>query len=606
MSTTRVWVPPFPVSGPLLPIGGGYSDTYAGFALAVAACARNGRVKVAVLPTAYSTSAVAITDVERVRNLEDAEVRRVEIECACKLAAQPGSDCCVTIAPVFTRADSADPAKIAPLLKELSAVFVLGGDQTVAMAALANTPAEDALVAAHRAGAVIAGTSAGSGMLAADMLAGYQPGFGAADSLAAGAVDVWNAGGHRGLCFGVHGALLDQHFFQRGRLGRLLNAIVTPGAPSLGIGIDAYTGVKIEHGEVGGVFGLYEVAILDAASYGAAASARCAEPEGGGQAPVLSLRNVLVHLLAAGDTSYDLAERRSSLAPVPPVVRRSFAGLSLPQGAGVLLLSGGLGDAGSDHPVLQRFDELAGGQDGCVLVCADGFGSAGEARGAAERLAGKLEARSRVIVACESDLAPADLAGVTAIALVGRDQSQLHVPAWQPWLAGAWRRGMPVLADDAMAAALGEVYSAHGPAPVRGEGAELATQRSFLAGETTLARGAGLLDAAFEPQLLAGNRWGRLFSLAYGRPDLVALGLNRGSAVEIGPDGAWALGQNVTVALDLRAATLTEGASRGMVVANGLLDVFAPGERVLAREARLQWSVPAGAGRAVLAGAARA
>jgi hypothetical protein len=58
-----------------------------------------------------------------------------------------------------------------------------------------------------------------------------------------------------------------------------------------------------------------------------------------------------------------------------------------------------------------------------------------------------------------SDLKPGApaLAGVSAIALIGRDQSRIDLDPLREWLADAWRAGMPVLADNAMAAAVGLV-----------------------------------------------------------------------------------------------------------------------------------------------------
>ncbi len=586
MPNTPALAAPPRVGGPLLPIGGGYSDVYPGFIQAALANAANGRVDIVVLPTAYSTSAEKITEAERATNLKDAEERRFQIEEACKRAAPKGVACRAVLAPIFTRADAADATKIAPLKAQPAAVFMLGGDQTVAMRALANTPAEAALTVAHEAGAIVAGTSAGGGMLAAEMLGGYNENYAAGNSLDFGAADVWNTGDRRGLEFGIADALLDQHFFQRGRLGRLLNAIALPGAPALGIGIDAYTGAIIDGDQLGGVFGLYEVAVLDAATYHASQGVRYTQLDDAQRPPVLNLRNVLVHLLAAGDVSYDLKARRSSLAPVPQIIRRTFDGLELPRGAGVLLLSGDLSVAGSGAAVIRRFDELAGGKAGRVLIYADGYASERSARSAGEKFAARLGAPATVITRADIEAGAPTLERVTAIALLGRDQSKIDVKALKPWLTATWRAGMPVLADNAMAAVIGPVYSAHGPTPKEGEEAEYATQRSFRAGETKLEAGLGLLDATFEPQLLADNRWGRYFSLACGRPDEVAVGLNCGSALEVGPDGAWALGDNVLFALDLRFATLSEGERRGFIVANGLLDVFAPGELVKAQAAK--------------------
>jgi cyanophycinase len=584
-------------------MGGGYSDIYAGFAAATLACARGDQVNIVVLPTAYASHAEQITDAERAANLKDAEWRRGQIEAACRRAAPAGVRCTAVVAPIFTRADAADAARLAPLLGPVSAVFMLGGDQTVAMAALAGTPAEAALEAIHRAGGVIGGTSAGGGMLAAEMLGGYQPNFTGHNSLDVGAVDIWNRATRRGLSFGVPGAILDQHFFQRGRFGRLLNAITAPGAPTLGIGIDAYTGALVDAGPRGrlrDVFGLYGVAVLDAGTYHAAATVQYTPLEERGRAPVLSVRNVLVHLLAPGPVSFDLGARCTSLGAPEPHVARAFTGLQLPPDAGVLLLGGDLSAATGNDPVLARFRSLAERSAGCVLIYADGYDSDGQARRAAEvfgrvlglpaevRTADDLAACSPEAFAATS-LRAADYSGVV---LLGRDQSQVDVPALRTWLPRLWHAGLPVLADNALAAVTGAYYSAHGPTPAYGAAAERATQRAWCAGETVIEAGLGLVPVTVEPQVLADNRWGRYFSLAHTHPELVALGLNRGAAVEIGADGAWSLGENVTFALDLRRARLAHGENRGFVVANGLLDVFAPGDEVRPEVATVNLTPP--------------
>ena len=58
-----------------------------------------------------------------------------------------------------------------------------------------------------------------------------------------------------------------------------------------------------------------------------------------GRPPVLSLRNVLVHLLAPGGSGYDLATRSHSLAAPAARLERSFAALRTPAGAGRLSYS---------------------------------------------------------------------------------------------------------------------------------------------------------------------------------------------------------------------------------------------------------------------------
>src|SRR5512139_3200570 len=73
--------------GHLIPIGGGYSDVYAGFAQAAVANARNNQVQILVLPFASASDPVSISEEERAAHLKTAEERRFQIEEACKRVA---------------------------------------------------------------------------------------------------------------------------------------------------------------------------------------------------------------------------------------------------------------------------------------------------------------------------------------------------------------------------------------------------------------------------------------------------------------------------------------------------------------------------------------
>ncbi len=53
-----------------------------------------------------------------------------------------------------------------------------------------------------------------------------------------------------------------------------------------------------------------------------------------------------------------------------------------------------------------------------------------------------------------------------------------------------------------------------------------------------------------------------------------------GAALLVTANGAEAIGDNVVLALDLRRAALDYGDNRAFVVANGLLDVYAPGDEI--------------------------
>ncbi len=145
--------------------------------------------------------------------------------------------------------------------------------------------------------------------------------------------------------------------------------------------------------------------------------------------------------------------------------------------------------------------------------------------------------------------------------------------------------GSRVSLDNAAAATAGPVFSAHEPTPEEGDEAEVATQRSFLQGRTVITDGLALLDVTLEPQVIENNRWGRLFSLATSLPEQIALGLSDGAALMLNADGARVLGDGVLFVLDLRQAALDFGDNQQFVIANGLLDLFAPGDQVRATAA---------------------
>jgi hypothetical protein len=133
----------------------------------------------------------------------------------------------------------------------------------------------------------------------------------------------------------------------------------------------------------------------------------------------------------------------------------------------------------------------------------------------------------------------------------------------------------------AAAVMAGSQYSAHSPPPSEGEERELAVQKAFIQGMTDIQPGIGLLEVSLEPDVMTDDRWGRLFSLAFNFKDQLALGLNEDTAIEISSSGAAVLGANAAFVLDLRTATLDLGENQAFVIANGLLDIFAPGDLVL-------------------------
>jgi cyanophycinase-like exopeptidase len=209
---------------------------------------------------------------------------------------------------------------------------------------------------------------------------------------------------------------------------------------------------------------------------------------------------------------------------------------------------------------------------------AAGFPNDRPAQRAAEKVAKLLGGTANMKVVSAKKEEPLVLDDKYAgIVVIGRDQA-LIAPERLAALRTVWLAGTPLLLDNAAAAAAGVVFSAHEPTPEEGEEAELAAQRSFLRGRTILADGLALLPITVEPQLLKNNRWGRLFSLAYSWPELLTLGLTDDAAVEIGPAGGRVIGDNAVVVLDFGQATRDWGSNDAFVVANGVLDVFAPGD----------------------------
>ncbi len=564
--------------GLLLIIGGGYTDTYNGFMQYAVANAHNGLVKILVLPVPYATNAATITQAERNQNLKDAEERRLQIEGACLRNVPADMSCEVLLVPLFTRSDAADPTILEMFSNDVAAIYILGGDQAVAMQALIDTPVEQRLTDLYENGTIIGGTSAGGAVQSRTMLAAYRPNYAPENALFFGSVEVWNTDERRGLPFGIQDAIVDQHFQQRARMGRLISVITQPDLPHVGIGVDAYTGVVADGNWIRDVFGLYTVTVLDAETYHAADSVRYVTIADN-QPPLISVRNVLLTVMSPGDFSYNLQTRvpyfgQTAHEPLP-TLERTFDSLRIPSGAGTLILAGDISNTLDNNSILRRFLDITGKTTASILVVADGGASPAANQRTAQRYANALSALgAQVTVGSGEEVAD----NIDGIVFVGRDASNMVPPAW---LRSAWLAGTPVLADNAAATLLGSFYAAHGPTPTGdAEQEEIAVQRSFVQGKTEIKEGLNFLPVTLQPQVLADKRFGRLFSLAYNHPDQLAIALNANTALEVHAEGARVLGENGIFVLDLRFAERTLGTNNGFVIANGLLDVFAPGEIV--------------------------
>jgi cyanophycinase len=128
-----------------------------------------------------------------------------------------------------SREQARDPA-YAEQLTEVTGIFMTGGNQLKLSSVVAGTPFGEAIVAAHRRGATVGGTSAGASIQSSHMVA-----FGPGGATPKQRMTQVAAG--LGL---VDDCVIDQHFEQRNRYGRLL-MIVAQNPQLLGLGVDEDT-----------------------------------------------------------------------------------------------------------------------------------------------------------------------------------------------------------------------------------------------------------------------------------------------------------------------------------------------------------------------------
>jgi cyanophycinase len=276
-----------PRPGALMIIGGAEDKLRRPTILADFVAAAGGAdARIVVIPTASSLG-------DEVVEVYDALFRRLgagEVT-----ACRPGS-----------REEAHDPDLVKPV-DEATGVFMTGGNQLKLSAVICGTPVGDAVIRAHERGAVVAGTSAGASIQSSHMVA-----FGPGGATPKQRMTQVAAG------LGLLGTtVVDQHFDQRNRYGRLL-MIVAQSPQLLGIGVDEDTcaTVTVEDGhEILRVSGRGAVTILDPAQLVTNAF------EAKRSTPMLA-SGIVLHVLPAG-TAYDLSERM--LLPHRPEVSQRDA-----------------------------------------------------------------------------------------------------------------------------------------------------------------------------------------------------------------------------------------------------------------------------------------
>jgi cyanophycinase len=197
----------------------------------------------------------------------------------------------------------ADSPEIAGVLADATAVFLTGGNQLRLSSVVAGTRLADAIQRAHDRGAVLAGTSAGASAMAAHMMAFGRSGETPKTRMAQLAAGL-------GI---VQGVVIDQHFQQRGRFGRLL-AVVAQSPSLVGVGLDEDTCAIVHADRTIEVIGRGAVTLIDGSHVVTDAH------QAKGHRPIM-VSGAVVHSLPAG-TWFDLRARRL-LAGEPGVEREA-------------------------------------------------------------------------------------------------------------------------------------------------------------------------------------------------------------------------------------------------------------------------------------------
>lgn len=201
----------------------------------------------------------------------------------------------VSVLQIPDRAAAQTTANLRPL-ENATGIFLTGGDQTRLTGLIGGTTAHSLIRSRLAAGAVVGGTSAGASALSATMIAYGQEG----ETPALGMVQF-----APGLGL-LNGVIIDQHFQQRGRIGRLI-ASVAFNPDVIGVGVDEDTGLLINTENIGEVVGSGAVTVIDGWEM---IYTNAHAVQAGGAVSTLNLR---LHVLTSGGR-YDFPNR----AAYPP------------------------------------------------------------------------------------------------------------------------------------------------------------------------------------------------------------------------------------------------------------------------------------------------
>ena len=190
----------------------------------------------------------------------------------------------VTSLAIEERADAQSEAHVVAL-ESATGIFITGGNQLRLSTILGGTPVARTIRRVNAHGTHVAGTSAGAAIISEHMIAG-------GDSGSTPKQDSVN------LCPGLgltNRLVIDQHFRQRDRLGRLMSAVAYN--PFLiGIGLDEDTAAFIDPGGVIHVEGSGAITIVDPSEL------KYSSMHNANPGDTISMIGMKVHVLAKGCT----------------------------------------------------------------------------------------------------------------------------------------------------------------------------------------------------------------------------------------------------------------------------------------------------------------
>jgi cyanophycinase len=132
----------------------------------------------------------------------------------------------------------ADDRDLAARIERATGIFFSGGNQVRIIERIKGTRLDRTIRDRHAQGAVIGGTSAGAAIMPEIMIARGDD----RDNPRLEIIEMME-----GMGF-LPGVVIDQHFLQRGRIGRLLSALLSQPS-TLGIGIDENTAIVVENNQ---------------------------------------------------------------------------------------------------------------------------------------------------------------------------------------------------------------------------------------------------------------------------------------------------------------------------------------------------------------------